>query len=101
MRYGVGHRPEREPDVVFPQEEGFNEVKIWIAERVFCIDNNYRSTINSETLDLREEKDPMVYITATSRYDASELENYERGEIARAFLAKLDSILVGELDGLS
>ena len=99
MRYGVKDKPEREPDVVFPEEPGFNEVKVWIAERVFCTNNIYCSVIRSDTLGLFEETDPMIYITAVSRYDASKLSSYERGRVAREFLAKLDAIITGELDG--
>jgi len=88
--------PEREPDLILPSEDVFVEVKVWISEGKFLINNYLCNYMVSSTLGLKEETDPMIYIDAVAK--SEELNGYRRQEIAREFLAKLDSMLVGELD---
>jgi hypothetical protein len=93
-------RPKREPDIVFPKEQGFNRVEIWIAEGLFCVGkpltgDECMDTISSTTMKLTNEKDPMVYISATAKHVEKSGKVFKRSIIAKNFLNQLDSILLG------
>ena len=90
-------QPEREPDLILPSEGDFLEVKVWISEGKFLIGDYLCNWMQSATLELEKETDPMRYIDAVAKSEV--LNGFRRQEIARAFLAELESILLGESDG--
>jgi hypothetical protein len=85
-------RPEREPDVVFPKEERFARVEVWVAEEVFCVSGYCFSGITSNTLNIKNSNNTMYYITSTA--ESPLLEGSKRQRAAREFLFNLELTLL-------
>ena len=81
-------RPEREPDVIFPKEKGFNEVEVWIAEKVFCVDGEHFDCVSSSTLGLTNSDNAIQYITLVA--ESPSLEGTRRQRAAREFFFNLE-----------
>ena len=85
--------PERECDIHLPAENATRGVSIWIAERLFRFEEvDFCWTgISSADLNLKELKDPIIYLEKVSEYRP----NLIRAKIAKKFLEELDNILLG------
>lgn len=91
MHISILNMPKREPDLVLPRQPDIYEVKVWIHECLFLIDDALHDSISSGSINLDSCKDPMEYIVATAQRSPFE----ERRRAANKFLEELDLILTG------
>jgi hypothetical protein len=81
-------RPDRDPDVVLPSVGSYFEVKVWVKERLFCVNGRLHDRIRSSSTGLDDEiHDPLIYLNHVVRaYESGEDRLKPRAEAAATYL---------------
>lgn len=79
----VCSQPDREPDLVLPQNNGYTEVKIWVKENVFSYNNCTWSTVKSSGVVHTDVIEYLEYVASRPDLQGS------RAKIAMEYLAEI------------